>query len=224
MPQKRTITAGTRFGRLSVLSEDPERARSGEVRWLCRCDCGTERSMLSYHLRTGHTVSCGCWKNEQTGNRTRTHGLSHALPEYRIWSGLRARCLNEKNSEFMRYGGRGIVVCHDWDDFTVFYRDMGPRPSPKHSIDRIDNDGPYAPWNCRWATTTEQGRNRRQNHLVTFLGRTMSLVAWSEATGIRQSTLRRRLKHGWSVEHALSIPPKGQYRNRLAGRQRGGEA
>ncbi len=128
-------------------------------------------------------------------------------PEYVCWQQMNSRCFNPRNRCFPRYGGRGVTVCDRWrHDFAAFLADMGPRPSPKHSIDRIDNSGPYSPENCRWATLTEQNRNKRTNRLLTFHGETLPLSAWAERLGMPENTIRNRLRRGWSDERTLTEP------------------
>src|SRR5688500_16157023 len=120
---------------------------------------------------------------------TTKHGLRNCS-EYRAWASMKQRCLNPKVVAYPQYGQRGIKVCDRWlTSFPNFYADMGPRPSPSHSLDRIDNDGDYTPDNCRWATRVEQGRNQRTNVLFTHNGKTQCLTAWSEEIGIPADTL-----------------------------------
>lgn len=135
----------------------------------------------------------------------RTHGQTGTL-EYKIWSSIKDRCLNPKQIAYARYGGRGITVCDRWrDDFAAFTADMGPRPSRDHTVDRIDNDGPYEPGNCRWATRTEQSRNQRRTVLVMHNGEQRSLASVCEDLGMdRVKVWHRIFLRGWSVEDALS--------------------
>lgn len=128
---------------------------------------------------------------------------------YGRWLKMRRRCLYPLDPRYKDYGGRGIFVCERWlKSFENFYLDMGPPPTRKHQIDRINNDGPYSPENCRWATTLEQARNRRQNIRVTHNGLTLCLMDWQHKTGIRWNTIRERLSRGWDADRALTTPAR----------------
>lgn len=134
------------------------------------------------------------------------HGMRNT-PEYRAWASMISRCHNERHASYPRYGGRGISVCDAWRaSFEQFFSDVGPRPTPAHQIDRIDNDGGYRPENCRWATASENSRNRSNTHMIAFLGFNLPLAEWCERTGIPYQTLRKRLEAGWSAEEALLTP------------------
>ena len=199
---------GQRFDRLVVVSEAsrdrPSKSQpKGVRRWLCCCDCGKESVVRQSNLTAGHTRSCGCLHREQT-----THGMSRTSV-YKVWQAMFTRCYKSNCSRFKSYGGRGIRVCSRWLDPEKFSADMGPRPSPDHSLDRIDNDGDYCPENCRWTTSEEQTRNRRSNRLLTFDGRTQVLIDWAKELGISSMSLRKRLKSGWSLERALTTPGRG---------------
>jgi len=128
-------------------------------------------------------------------------------PLYVIWVGMIQRCTNQRSTTYRNYGGRGIRVCPEWlSSLEAFAQHMGPRPSPKHSIDRIDVNGHYEPGNVRWATPQEQQRNRRDNHLLTLGAETMTLAEWAVRLGIPESRIRMRLAEGWSVEKTLMEP------------------
>lgn len=174
-------------------------------RYRCQCACGGERIAKVGHFHTGKVTSCGC--------KTTRHGL-HSAPEYRAWINMKSRCYNEKSPGFHRYGGRGIAVCDRWlDSFEDFLADVGPRPSPKHSLDRWpDQDGDYEPNNCRWATQTQQTRNFSANRIVQIHGRAMPLAEAVEASSIKYNTVLYRLKRGWPLETALSQPTKKGFR------------
>jgi hypothetical protein len=148
---------------------------------------------------------------EISSKRMKTHGgtvdnKGRNTPEYKSWAHMKARCNSETNHKYHLYGARGIKVCDRWlNNFENFLADMGQKPSPLHTIDRIDNNGNYEPSNCRWATKKEQGRNTRTNLLITHNGKTMTLIEWSELSGVNKITLRNRISlYGWSVEKALT--------------------
>ena len=191
---------GQVFGRLTVLGLGKR-----EKHWLCQCRCGSEpKEIYCYSLTRGATQSCGCILRENPSRRE--HGMSYTKI-HKIWCGMHERCSSPSHVFYHRYGGRGIYVCDEWRKFENFYADMGERPQGL-SLDRIDNNGPYAPWNCRWATAKEQVRNSTLVTLLTWKGKTQSIVEWSEELGISKQAISTRLSRGWSAERALSEPVK----------------
>ena len=184
------------------------------ARWRCACSCGTAVVVTGKRLRSGNTRSCGCLRREASRRRVvdlavrnRKHGLSRSA-EYKSWLSMLARCLDRRHVAYHRYGGRGVRVCPRWrgkDGLTNFVKDMGHRPSPRHTLDRFpDRDGDYEPGNCRWATKQEQMRNTRSNRLLTLGENTRPLAEWAEVTGIKRTTITQRICRGWSVERALT--------------------
>ena len=201
--------AGQRFGKLVVVRDLGRDARLGR-RYLCQCDCGTKKSVLESNL-LGMTRSCGCARSKRD-----TRGLSRTQPkEYQAWAHMLARCSDPKRPDFHNYGGRGIEVCERWrTSFFYFFTDMGPRPSIRHTLDRIDNSKGYEPGNVRWAVWEVQQNNRRNNVLVEWNGERKTFPQWSRETGIHATLLRARLKLGWPVQLAMTVKPKAG--NRLA--------
>lgn len=196
---------GMRFGRLVAF--ELARMPSGKRAWRCRCDCGGEVVTQVSNLTLGHTRSCGCLRTETRPLNNFKHGRVREL-EYHCWAGMLARCLNPNVKSYKDYGGRGIRVCEEWaESFEAFYRDMGPRPSRQHSIDRYpDTNGDYRPGNCRWSTAKEQSNNRRSNRFIEVDGETLTLAQAAFKYNIRLSTFWARLDSGWSTERALHTP------------------
>lgn len=203
------------FGRLTVIKRVPPPfgKRTRGAYWQCICECGAESIVMSQSLVKGSTRSCGCYGREvasEIGRRARTtHGLSKTT-EYCIWSNLRDRCHNPNGDAYKDYGGRGIKVCSRWDDFSAFIADVGKRPSKRHTLDRINNDGNYEPGNVRWATRSEQNNNKRSNRLVTYRGVTMTLNQALTVSGrkVDRMTATSRIRSGWTIDSALEMPPQ----------------
>lgn len=206
MPTAVDLT-GRRFGRLVVLGQ-ASRSRY----WVCQCDCGRQKEIFSTNLTGGLTASCNCARTEQHrarllrhGDTARVNGTVRHTKEFQAWYGAKYRCFNPRDGGYKRYGGRGITMCEEWrNDYAAFLRDMGRAPTKKHSLDRIDVNGPYAPGNCRWATDSEQQNNRRSNRYLSYAGRVVTLAQLAAETGVKASTLISRLDRGWSVDEAVS--------------------
>lgn len=209
--------ANATFGNLVALGPI-RKGPDGRIIWLCQCKCGSTTEVRSCHLISGHTQSCGCQGSRMTaGERFSTHSLGKSR-EYKSWAHIVQRCTNPNNRAFGRYGGRGITVCDEWrHSFQAFYDYVSALPNSGqrgYSIDRIDNDGNYEPGNVKWSTQTEQARNKRSNHLLTFNGKTLCVSEWANVVGISAGTLYGRLKNGWDIKEALTTPvrltkPKG---------------
>lgn len=195
--------SGKVFGRLTVVGRS-DRRRGTRPLWRCLCSCGNEHFTETASLVAGRVNSCGCLKSELDHTRTRTHGMS-SDPLYGIWLMIRQRCLNPNNKSFRDYGGRGIKVCTRWDDFSLFKRDMGPRPVGTE-IDRRDNNGDYCPDNCKWVDRQINAQNKRNNRIITCDGDSLCIAAWSRKTGLSRGTIERRLNSGWQPERIIHQP------------------
>lgn len=211
MPSFKNLS-NQKFGRLTAIHRGPNSGKRST--WHCLCDCGNTAIVYSSKLVNGHTQSCGCLQKERASQASFKHGHScypnkgKATKEYNAWSLMIRRCTDNKNApEFKNYAARGITVCIEWQhSFETFLKDMGLAPSPKHSIDRIDNNCGYSKENCRWATAKEQARNKRTTAFLTAYGKTKTISEWSEITGISIKRIHARLKRGWSPEKTISTP------------------
>lgn len=196
-----TDHTGARFTRLLVL-ERIANARNGARGYRCQCDCGATINTTAGLLVSGHTKSCGCLKRE-TKSRLK-HG-GKGTTTYKRWRSMRSRCTNKKDSSYANYGAKGVTVCDRWiHSYENFLADMGECPSETMTLDRIENELGYEPGNCRWATSTEQNRNRSNNRMLTLNGETECIATWAERTGIDKANISNRLRLGWTVEKALT--------------------
>lgn len=195
---------GKKFERILVLKR-VENNKFGKARFLCRCDCGTEKIIIGSCLVNGHTKSCGCYSRDMKSNLK--HGKSNTRI-YEIWSGIKKRCLNKNASNYHDYGGRGIKVCEEWLDkengFINFYNwSMNNGYSEILTIDRTNNFGNYEPNNCRWVSQKVQNNNKRDNNLITYNGVTKTKTQWSEFLEISVHTLDWRISKKLPVEKIL---------------------
>jgi len=198
---------GMKFGRLTAIHIGPRGPRN-ILRWKCACSCGSRSLVTVANLRNNHTRSCGCLLIELRPSFRRTHGQSRS-PEHKSWAKIKERCYNPKDIGFKDYGKRGIKMCARWrKSFAAFLKDVGLRPSPSHSIDRVDNDGNYTPNNCRWATYFQQANNRRGNHILHHAGKSQTIAQWERDLGFKTGTIGCRLFQGWSEERALTQKPR----------------
>lgn len=196
-----------------MLHTETKRGPARTIRLRCRCRCGQEFSADRYRVLKGRIKSCGCLRQSGHGVCTPTHRRSQSS-EYRTWAAMKRRCYLPTDGSFDRYGARGIAVCDRWrESFANFYDDMGPRPSRNHSIERRDNNGPYAPQNCHWATPKEQANNRRSSHTITLGEKTATVAQWSAITGISAAVIYARQKLGWDVPRTLLTPVRHMNRH-----------
>lgn len=176
-------------GRLTVLRRG-ENTKSGQYRWVCRCECGNETLVEGRMLREGKTISCGCYHREMVGNMFRKHGdVGSRL--YNIWENMRRRTGNAENPSYRWYGGKGVKVCDEWQESFASFREWALKNGYRDdlTIDRINVSGDYCPENCRWATTKQQSRNRTDNRLLTMDGETHCATDWAEILGISRQAL-----------------------------------
>lgn len=219
------IDIGKICGRWEVISLseskkyfDKSKGRDVDHRfWVCRCACGVERSVSEMSLKSGKSSSCGCLNREISREKNTKHGESMnraKTPEYSAWSAMRGRCERPGDKRFSMYGGRGIKVCQRWQDFSNFLEDMGRKPSPCHSIERIDNNKGYYPGNCRWETPHEQMTNRTVTHHILIDGESVPVATLAKIYNIPANTLRFRIVKGWDILDALETPVRYKAQHR----------
>lgn len=202
MPRPSVDLTGKQFGRIIVLRKGERRGHN--QLWECRCECGNIIRLRADHLQRGESRSCGCRQGFFKHGHAMTSGAS---PEYISWMNMRKRCYDTKHESYPDYGGAGIVVCERWrNDFAAFLADMGLKPTPRHTIERIDGTKGYSPENCKWATQAEQNRNTSQNRNITIDGRTQCLADWAKEKGRKLATIHYRVNRGMTFEDAILTP------------------
>lgn len=196
---------GKKFGRLTVVSFS-HMNKNHKSCYLCQCDCGKYVTVIGNNLKKGTSKSCGCLNIEKIIQRNTKHSCSRSRI-YRIWQGIKKRTLCKTAKSYLNYGGRGIKIATEWLDFNKFYEwALSNGYKNNLTIDRINVNGDYSPENCRWSSYKEQGRNKRNNVLITFKGITKCRSEWEEELCFTKDLIRNRLRRGWSVEKALSEP------------------
>lgn len=219
---------GQRFGRWTVSEgievrklKRPDGRTRTSVYVKCFCDCGQEKMVSAENLKNAATKSCGCLRDENSSNMCKAkmrHGESDGsscTTEYRSWTGMKARCLNSCDKDYHRYGGRGVLVDARWiDSYETFLADMGRKPGPKYSIDRIDFNGPYSAENCRWADSKQQNNNRRSTILLDFSGDKRTIAELSVVAGIGHDAMYQRIKAGWSIDRIIATPLRITFRRK----------
>src|SRR6266851_177194 len=217
---------GKQFGELKVLKRDGF-TRHGYVQWRCVCTCGQQVSVGGDNLRRGYKKACGVNGHRFSAGKATifspvTRPLNLGLTtryksEYQSWIDMKRRCYKPQNHNFKNYGARGITVDPRWMEFNNFMLDMGRKPNSKFTIERNDVNGNYEPGNCKWIDRKDQSRNKRNSVHVVYQGKKMLLVDLVEGIGLSSGTVKYRIKAGWSMAQALSIPPNFP----AAGRKRG---
>lgn len=208
---------GMKNNRLTVIGyTNPE--EKGRIKLKCLCDCGNITYVYPYQFKNGDVQSCGCARDGHKfeSENYKKHGFSRN-DLYNTWQHMKNRCYNKNAHNYERYGGRGIYVCEEWlenaGNFIKWAMETKPKEG-KYTIDRIDNDGPYAPWNCRWATDFEQARNKRNTIMIEYNGERKCLMDWAKELNINDETLRNRINRGWPIERALTTPVNEKYRHK----------
>ncbi len=196
--------AGNKYGRLKAIRSVGSN-KHNQVQWECTCECGNTVNVVGSKLVSGYTRSCGCLQKDTMREAQTKHGLRNTN-EYNSWCHIKRRCYDTFHTRYPDYGGRGITMCDEWrKSFKAFYDDMGPKPSPIHSVERRDNDKGYCKENCYWATPTEQNNNTRSNIFFEYNGVSRTLAAWCRELNLNYSSVHGRLRKGFSFEDAINF-------------------
>ncbi len=188
----------SQIGNLKLISKHRDK---GKTKWLCLCDCGSEKLIREDAIKNGSTVSCGCYSIRKTVERNTTHGLSKN-PGYHSWHSMMTRCYVPEHDSYANYGGRGISVCKRWHKPENFLLDMGT-PDSGMQIDRVHSDGNYELGNCKWSSPKENSNNKRNTRWITVNGVTKTASEWAEVNGVPLKTIHVRLHRGWSESKAV---------------------
>lgn len=211
--KKDSIHSGDKFGRLTTIESQKKISANGKsnIIWLCECECGKQKWVYQSNLRSGGTVSCGCYKIDR--NKNNISPLKQIHPRlYRIYQCMKSRCNNANFTEYENYGGRGITVCSEWNQrhgfgsFVEWALSSGYKDSL--TLDRIDVNKGYSPDNCKWSSTKEQSRNKRNSKKYTYNNMTMVLTDWEDYFGYKRTYLYSRIARGMSFEESIKPPIK----------------
>lgn len=202
---------GQKFGRWTAIRPTGRKAKNGTYYWLCKCECGNIGEVSVSNLRSGSSKSCGCIPKERMSKLNYKHGGKKERL-YLVWIDMRRRCYDDSVYEYMNYGGRGIAVCDEWQDYSKFREwalSTGYDAAAKRTactLDRIDVNGNYCPENCRWADSATQNNNRRNNKKISYGSETHSMAEWNRICNFPKNTIFKRINAGWSPEKAITTP------------------
>lgn len=196
---------GKQVGWWKVIKEG--QTKSKKTYWLCQCDCGTIREVLTDSLLYKKSTNCGCKRKEMLRERMTKHKMMDS-PLYKVWQNMKNRCRNPKTPHYKYYGGRGITVCDKWQTFEGFYEDMGATYQEGLTLERIDVNGDYCKENCRWATKIEQANNKRNNKIYTYNGVTDTLKRLCQINNVSYTMVQQRLRKGLGIKDAIELPPQ----------------
>lgn len=205
------LKEGMKFGKLTV-RELVVNGNANQRKYLCDCECGGTKITSEDNLRRGHCRSCGCLYKGHGGSKKKNIFMGSDSKLYRTWSGIKSRCFDQNSHNYHNYGGRGITMCDEWkNDYNTFkkwalhngYDESGGRDC---SIDRIDTNGNYDPYNCKWSTAKEQANNTRRNTFVEYDGVEYTLSQLADKAGLNYSTFMSRYSRGWDIDKILNCP------------------